>query len=186
VWYFLTGSLAKAANLRSLLRLDQDPDLRIATVEDVCHIKLGKFNALTESYRDPMWTSTEETQGVAYPVKNEKEEQAMRLFKTDFFAALRCKIKLRSPDGHGYESEINGLTLILLGSWPTLQKMALPSISMYSGAVGSKRAAQFNCVPIDEKKKGRASSITHSAYETKALADDNKSRSLSLKRRPSI
>ena len=172
MWYFLTGSLAKPANLRSLLKLDQDPDLRPAVVEDVCNMQVRHCNALTEACREPMWTPAEQVRGVAYLVKNAKEEQAMRLFKTDFFAALRCKIKLVHSNGDGYEEEINGLVFILMGSWSTLQNMSMPAISMHPGAVGSNREAQFNWVPVDEDKKGRASSIVLSVPGVAKAADE--------------
>lgn len=183
VWYFLTGSLAKHSNLKSLLRLDQDPDFRPATVEGVSHMQLRKFNALTESRREPLWTPTGEAHGVAYLVKDEREEQAMRMFKTDFFVTLRCKIKLHSRDGRDYRSEVNGLTFVLIGSWPVLQNMSTPVISMCPGAVGSKRPSRFDWVPMNEGKKGRASSVILSAPGIALSGAEHESQSPSLRQR---
>jgi hypothetical protein len=46
--YLLTGSLAKAANLRSLLKLDHEPHLQPAVAERVCNMQLRHCNALID------------------------------------------------------------------------------------------------------------------------------------------
>jgi len=112
VWYFLTGELARPGHLGHLLKLDDMPDLRPATIQGLK--QLTGVNGPLLAVPTEQHTRADQyiRDGWAYCVKTEAEETAMRYFKTSMFTIIRCRITLSKGDFVTPSSEVEGLAFI--------------------------------------------------------------------------
>ncbi|KAF2134178.1 hypothetical protein P153DRAFT_353365 [Dothidotthia symphoricarpi CBS 119687] len=139
VWYFLTGTLARADKLQRLLKLDVEPETKLASITSLREASERQCKALVEL---PLYDSSHahhHTTGTAYLVKNEREEEAMRYFKTSFFQVKRTKIRLHARTDSDEPEHVDGLVFALVGSQEILREMVSWPIAQMPNGVGSMR-----------------------------------------------
>ncbi|KAI1465082.1 uncharacterized protein F4812DRAFT_466558 [Daldinia caldariorum] len=102
VWYFFYGTLGDPSVLNRLLGCE--PSYRPASVAHAV-IKTwgGKYKALVSTIDDK-----KEVRGQAFLVGNRDQEHCLRLYETDKYDVVRCKIRL---DGE----KVRGLTFRFIG-----------------------------------------------------------------------
>jgi hypothetical protein len=112
VWYFLTGSIARPENMRTLWKLDSLPYYRHATADGLTSIRYGKCEALIQSSSTKEEWHTKKSVGTAYLVMDKLSEDRLRYFKTHLFKVIRCKITFCPLNEYAQSHVVNGLTFI--------------------------------------------------------------------------
>ncbi|RSM12568.1 hypothetical protein CEP52_002358 [Fusarium oligoseptatum] len=97
VWYFFYGTLAESETLSDLLGID--PVYRDAKIPSGVLGSWGSYKALVN---DPSGRNT--VYGKAFLVTSEEDEEALRLYETEAYEMVRCRIEM--DDGE----VVDGLT----------------------------------------------------------------------------
>ncbi|CAO2649077.1 Nn.00g100260.m01.CDS01 [Neocucurbitaria sp. VM-36] len=139
VWYFLTGQISRGDKLMRLLKLDQLPEMRYASINGLVEVQERQCRALVEPGRHQSWWGQDHCVGWAYRVKNEVEERRLRLFKTDFFTVVRCKILMSAKGRSGFQTEVEGLTFVFSGGEDMFRYMNSLPIASIPGSNGWRR-----------------------------------------------
>jgi hypothetical protein len=105
VWYFMYGPLTDPKELSIILRLSGQPEYHSATVTG------GRFLSWNAIVDADIGQSSSESQGKAFLVQTERQEEALRFSVTDKFEVVRCSIRFTDSG-----KLVDGLTFRYAGS----------------------------------------------------------------------
>lgn len=141
VWYFLTGTLERKDKLQALLKLEEAPELRLASITSLIEARERQCTALVEPHPLQRFKKRDLIFGSAYLVKNKAEEEAMRYFKTCFFEIKRTKIRLHARTQSDESEHVDGLVFVFSCWEQQLMEMAAWPIAQMPNGVGSMRSS---------------------------------------------